>query len=121
MTSSATHRPGLRVWKWERDLLGVFIGALAVFAAAVLTVAFTLKGSGKVIAFIVALILIVIVLGLCVAAANGQPIRPGSRRHNYQAKERKPSPGLVNDPSKTFAKDPDTVGQPPIPPPGEPE
>lgn len=121
MTPSSSPRPGLKVWKWERGILGVFIGALAVFAAAVLTVAFTLKGSGKVIAFIIAVSLVVIVLALCVAAANGQSVRPERRPHDNQPEKKKPRPGVVNDPSKAFAKDPNEVGRAPIPPPGGPE
>jgi hypothetical protein len=69
--SSATDPgPGLKVWAWEKNLLLALAATLTAFATAVLTVAFTLKGSGRLIAFIVTGVLVVVMLAFLVAAAN---------------------------------------------------
>jgi hypothetical protein len=114
MTSSGSPRPGLRVWKWEGGVLGVFIAAVAAFAGAVITVAATVKGSWRVTWIIVSVLLVVIALALCVVWANRKPVDrpPGTRV--------KPPPSKVDDPSKSLAEDPDTVAQKPIPPPAGP-
>jgi hypothetical protein len=80
------------VWAWERNLLAAFATMLAGFAAAFLAVAFTFKGSGRVIAFVVVGVLIAGTLIFFVIAAN----KP-------DGENRKRGPGMVS-PEDSFAK-----------------
>jgi len=115
MTAPDRPSPGFRVWKWERGLLGAFAGTLAAFAGAVLTVAFTLSRTGKVVAFIVAGLLAVVIFALLFVSANrkplpDEPVPPDDGSVN-------PGSDFVDDESKVIGTDLESVGQEPIPPP----
>ncbi len=79
MAASTDPRPGLKVWAWEKNLLVAFAGTLAGFAAAVLTVAFVLKSSGRVIAFVVVGVLVAATLIFLTVAANKRDGENGKR------------------------------------------
>lgn len=108
MTASTDRRPGLKVWAWERSLQVAFSGTLAAFAAAILGVAFTLKSSGRVIAFIIVGILVAATFIFLIAAAN-KPVSDEKEK-----KEKHPS---MVDKSKSFATDPESAASKPIKPP----
>lgn len=99
VAASNDPRPGLKVWEWERNLLVAFAATLAGFAGAVLAVAFTLKSSGRVIAFVVVGALVAATLIFFFIAAN----KPDE-------KKRKRGPEMV-DPKDSFASPVNPVGR----------
>jgi hypothetical protein len=99
VAASDDPRPGLKVWAWDRNLLLAFAATLAGFAGAVLTVAFTFKSSGRVIALVVVGVLIAATLTFLTVAAN-KPDR----------EKRKRGPGMVA-PEDSFSLPTESVGR----------
>jgi hypothetical protein len=117
MSVPTRRNPGFRIWAWERGLLGAFAGVLAAFAAAVLTVAFTFTGRGKVAAFVIAGILAIIIFALLYLSANRNPVPDGPVPVLGDSAE--PKVAFVDDITKVIGKELGSVGHEQIaPPPG---
>jgi hypothetical protein len=110
-------RPGLKVWEWESgELLGVASAALTI-AVGIFGSAFLVRHSGRIAAFAISALFLLLALVLLWLAANrgshsvGMTSAPGAGGTNES------TPSSVDDRSKSMRADPDLVGRKPIPPP----
>jgi hypothetical protein len=122
VTTSTGHPPGLRVWRWERELLAAFVSAVVAIAAVFLASGFLLKGSAQIILFIVGGLLAVCSLTLLCVAANRNtiPVIPEKTSESITSEaETDQKSSFVDDPSKVLSEDLDSIAREKTPSAGE--
>jgi hypothetical protein len=93
-------------------------GAAVAIAAGVFGVAFIIQDSGRVIALVIAAILLVLALALFSVAANRRPSPPnGTEAIGRDENSQDQGPGRVDDPKKSLSAELDAFQKPIQPPP----